>query len=555
MIAGIDIGTSYSSICIQDETGKVQPVDTATGTSMYGSKYSLPSAVFVEDNGNVLVGQAAMNNRRNKPGQFCMEFKRNIGQDIPVFLGDYSYTPEELYREIFIHMKNCVKKSYGKDIAKACVTCPASFGKKKREKVLAAAKAAGLFDVELVDEPTDAAQSYLDQKLLSDGQTILLYDFGGGTFDVSVLSYKNGSFALLAEPGGIEQCGGIDIDRRIYQDMLSHIAPEILQQIKENTLYKMRFQCQLGELAVKIKHQLSSACQCKEFIPVGWESVPYTLTVDHFNEMAAPLIAQTIAACRSALKAAGLSVSELSAVFMVGGTSRIPLVREMVGQFAKNVPVYSSVDLELAVAMGALQAENSSVEPDELKEFRALAEQGDADGQYWLGRFYKDGIGVLQNYTEAMKWFHKAAKQGNDAAQFDIGLCYEEGKGVDQDYIEAAKWFHKAAKQGNGAAQFNIGLYYERGKGVNQDYIEAVKWYRKAAEQGVASAQNNLGSCYYNGTGVACDYDEAVRWFFKAAGQGEANAQCNLGLCYENGYGVPKDQRQAEYWYNKAKEQ
>ena len=85
--------SSYSSICIQDETGKIQPVDTATGTSMYGSKYSLPSAVFVEDNGNVLVGQAAMNNRRNKPGQFCMEFKRNIGQDIPVFLGDYSYTP------------------------------------------------------------------------------------------------------------------------------------------------------------------------------------------------------------------------------------------------------------------------------------------------------------------------------------------------------------------------------------------------------------------------------------------------------------------------------
>ena len=277
MIAGIDIGTSYSSICVLDGNGKIQPVETATGVSMYGSKYSLPSAVFAEDDGTVLVGQAAMNNRRNKPEQFCMEFKRNLGQDIPIFLGNHSFLPEDLYREIFIHMKNCVKKAYGEDITQTYVTCPASFGRKKREKVMAAAKAAGLFQVSLVDEPTAAARSYLSQGMLKDGQKILLYDFGGGTFDVSLLSYEKGDFRLLAEPGGIEQCGGIDMDRCIFQDILSHIDKEVLEQLQKNPVNKMRFESQLGELAVKIKHQLSSSGSCQEYIPVGWESVPYEI--------------------------------------------------------------------------------------------------------------------------------------------------------------------------------------------------------------------------------------------------------------------------------------
>ena len=579
MIAGIDIGTSYSSICVLDGNGKIQPVETATGVSMYGSKYSLPSAVFAEDDGTVLVGQAAMNNRRNKPGQFCMEFKRNLGQDIPIFLGNHSFLPEDLYREIFIHMKNCVKKAYGEDITQVCVTCPAAYGKKKREKVMEAAKAAGLFQVSLVDEPTAAARSYLSQGMLKDGQRILLYDFGGGTFDVSLLSYEKGDFRLLAEPGGIEQCGGIDMDRCIFQDILSHIDKEVLEQLQKNPMNKMRFESQLGELAVKIKHQLSSSESCQEYIPVGWESVSYEIHTARFNEMIAPLVGQTIDACRRILKNAELSVKDLSAVFMVGGTSRVPLVREMVQRFAGDVPVYSSVDLELAVATGAVMGDGSREEGDEGEKWSQLGEKyynGDgvekdyekaveyyekaaelenAAAQNNLGLCYENGHGVLQDYKEAVKWYRKAAEQGNTVAQYNLGHCYANGIGVPRDYKEAVKWYRKAAEQGDTAAQNNLGGCYANGRGVPQDYKEAVKWYRKAAEQGDADAWYQLGVCYAHGCGVPQDYEEAVKWYRKAAEQGDADAQNNLGLCYAHGCGVPHDHKEAVKWYRKAAEQ
>ncbi len=612
MIAGIDIGTSYSSICVLDGNGKIQPVETATGVSMYGSKYSLPSAVFAEDDGTVLVGQAAMNSRPNKPGQFCMEFKRNLGQDVPIFLGNYRFLPEDLYREIFIHMKNCVKKAYGEDITQAYVTCPASFGRKKREKVMAAAKAAGLFQVSLVDEPTAAARSYLSQGMLKDGQKILLYDFGGGTFDVSLLSYEKGDFRLLAEPGGIEQCGGIDMDRCIFQDILSHIDKEALEQLQKNPMNKMRFESQTGEQAVKIKHQLSSTENCREYILMGWESIPYEISAVHFNEMIAPLVGQTIDACRRILKSADLSVKDLSAVFMVGGTSRVALVREMVQRFAGDVPVYSSVDLELAVAMGAVMGGGSREEEDEgekwlqlgnkyynsdsvegnpeiaieyykkaaelgnitaqkilghyyetyfnlpghtsesLKWYRKAAEQGDAEVQYMLGFAYYHGDGVTRNYRVAAKWFRKAAEQGDAAAQDKLGFCYYYGLGVPQDYEEAVKWYRKAAEQGYASAQNSLGLCYFKGHGVIQDRTEAVKWYRKAAEQGDSAGQTMLGIYYETGLGVSQNYTEAVKWFRKAAEQGCRGAQNKLGVCYETGHGVLQDYEEAAKWYEKA---
>ncbi len=127
MIAGIDIGTSYSSLCILGTDKKAVPVDISTGTGMYGSKYSLPSAVFVEENGKILVGQAAMNSRKRAPQNFCMEFKRNFGQEIPVILGNRHFLPRELYTEVFRHMAECVVKNYGEKIDKAFITYPAFF--------------------------------------------------------------------------------------------------------------------------------------------------------------------------------------------------------------------------------------------------------------------------------------------------------------------------------------------------------------------------------------------------------------------------------------------
>ncbi|MBQ8530484.1 MAG: SEL1-like repeat protein [Parabacteroides sp.] len=184
-----------------------------------------------------------------------------------------------------------------------------------------------------------------------------------------------------------------------------------------------------------------------------------------------------------------------------------------------------------------------------------LANQGNKEGEYYLGYCYYYGKGIKQDYYEAVKWYKLAAEQGNETAQYNLGECYYYGEGVKQDYNEAVKWYKLAAEQGDETAQCNLGYCYKNGQGVKQDYNEAVKWYKLAAEQGNETAQNNLGVCYENGEGIKQDYNEAVKWYKLAAEQGYARAQNNLGICYEYGRGVKQDYNEAVKWYKLAAEQ
>jgi TPR repeat protein len=192
---------------------------------------------------------------------------------------------------------------------------------------------------------------------------------------------------------------------------------------------------------------------------------------------------------------------------------------------------------------------------DLLADLREMAQQGDAEAQFNLGKRYINGEGVAKDALEAVKWWRKAADQGNAFGQNGLGFCYGHGEGVAKDMLEAVKWWRKAADQGNAIAQNNLGFCYAKGEGVAKDMVEAVKWYRKAADQGNAKAQNNLGSCYAKGEGVAKDQVEAVKWYRKAADQGYAKAQYILGVCYAYGEGVAKDQVEAVKWYRKAADQ
>jgi TPR repeat protein len=159
----------------------------------------------------------------------------------------------------------------------------------------------------------------------------------------------------------------------------------------------------------------------------------------------------------------------------------------------------------------------SGVVPAKFQEYRAKAEQGDAEAQFNLGFCYDDGRGVTKNYGEAVKWYRKAAEQDYAPAQFNLGYCYANGQGVRKDKAEAVKWFRKAAEQNYAPAQSNLGYCYDNGRGVEKDAEEATRWYRKAAEQGHPEAQSNLGYCYANGQGVEKDIVEAYAWFSIAA--------------------------------------
>jgi len=148
----------------------------------------------------------------------------------------------------------------------------------------------------------------------------------------------------------------------------------------------------------------------------------------------------------------------------------------------------------------------------DFKENKNAAAEGGKEAQNSLGLKYRDGLGVEQDFKEAVKWFEKAANQGVADAQNNLGIMYAEGLGVEQDFKEAVRWYQKAADQEDLLAQTNLGGMYAEGLGVEQDFKEAVKWFEKAADQGAAMAQNNLGGMYEKGLGVEENYVTAYTW-------------------------------------------
>jgi hypothetical protein len=210
------------------------------------------------------------------------------------------------------------------------------------------------------------------------------------------------------------------------------------------------------------------------------------------------------------------------------------------------------VSLAYASLEEAISAYDQGDYSKALREFKGLADQGNAKAQLHLAAMYDIGQGVQQNQAEAMKWYIKAAEQGLDRAEFALGMKYAGGMGISQDYTQAIKWYTRAAEHGLPEAQSDLGLLYSQGKGVPQNKAEAVEWYRKAAEQGYAMAQCNLGLMYVKGEGVSQDYAEAVKWFQRAAAQEYVKAQYNLGVAYQRGDGIPKDLKLAYMWFSLA---
>lgn len=159
------------------------------------------------------------------------------------------------------------------------------------------------------------------------------------------------------------------------------------------------------------------------------------------------------------------------------------------------------------------------------KACRDRAERGDAKAESSLAYMYSHGLGVPQDYGEALNWRRKAADQNYPDGENGLGFMYRFGQGVSQDDAEAMRWYRKAADQGDAKGENALGLMYEEGQGVPKDYAEALRWYRKAADLGYASAEYNIGRFYHDGRGVQQNSAEAVRWYRKAADQGDEFAQ------------------------------
>ena len=180
--------------------------------------------------------------------------------------------------------------------------------------------------------------------------------------------------------------------------------------------------------------------------------------------------------------------------------------------------------LLLPVSAFAVDYQNMSFD-----ELLRLANAGDTQAQYRMGKFCELGCIECDGYTDAARWYRLAAEKGHAEAQFELGTCYSNGYGVENDYDEAAKWWYKAAEQNNLDAQCSLALYYYYGMGdeANIDYNKAAKWLLKAAESGDSLSQYLLGRCYFNGRGVPKNSTEAKKWYRRAANQGnEEAAEC-----------------------------
>jgi len=188
-----------------------------------------------------------------------------------------------------------------------------------------------------------------------------------------------------------------------------------------------------------------------------------------------------------------------------------------------------------------------------LREFRVLAGQDNAEARYYLGVMYVNGLGVLEDRSEASAYYHNAGRQGHAKAQLVLGRAYDFAVlGLQQDFVAAVKWYRRSAEQGLTKAQYNLAGMYANGKGAPQDYFEALKWYKEAANQGDTLAQRAIGEMYKDGKGVPQHYGDAVKWYRLAAEQGDPAAQSELGEMYSEGKGVQQDNVMAHMWFNLA---
>ena len=344
-IIGIDLGTTNSCVAVY-EGG--EPVVI---TNPEGSR-TTPSVVAFTKDGERLVGQVAKRQAITNPDRTVISIKREMGTNYKVTIDDKSYTPQEISAMILQKMKADAEAYLGTKVSKAVITVPAYFSDAQRQATKDAGQIAGLEVLRIINEPTAAALAYgMDKEV---DQKIMIFDLGGGTFDVSLLEISDGVFEVLATAGN-NRLGGDDFDKRI----LDWIADTFAKENGGIDLRKDKMALQrLKEAAEKAKCELSGTMTAQINLPFitadanGPKHFEANLTRAKFNELTADLVEATMGPTKRVLADAGLNVSQVDRVLLVGGSSRIPAVQEAVKSFIGKEP-FKGINPDECVAIGA----------------------------------------------------------------------------------------------------------------------------------------------------------------------------------------------------------
>jgi len=343
-VIGIDLGTTNSCVAVM-EGGEPTVI-----TNQEGAR-TTPSVVGFAKNGERLVGQLAKRQAVSNPENTIISIKRHMGTDYKVTVEGKSYTPQEISAMILQKIKADAEAYLGEPVKQAVITVPAYFTDAQRQATKDAGAIAGLEVLRIINEPTAAALAYGVDKD-EDGK-VLVFDLGGGTFDVSILELGDGVFEVLATSGN-NHLGGDDFDQRIMNYLIEEFKKETGIDLSNDKLADQR----LKEAAEKAKIELSGVASTNINLPfitadaTGPKHLDVTLTRAKFEELTADLVQATIEPTRKAMSDAGLSASDIDKVLLVGGSSRIPAVQEAIKKVLGKEPT-KNVNPDECVAIGA----------------------------------------------------------------------------------------------------------------------------------------------------------------------------------------------------------
>ena len=343
-IIGIDLGTTNSCVAVM-EGGEPVVIPNPEGAR------TTPSVVGFSKTGERIVGQAAKRQAVTNPERTITSIKRKMGSDYKVSIDGKSYTPQEISAMILQKLKSDAEAYLGEPVTEAVITVPAYFTDAQRQATKDAGKIAGLEGKRIINEPTAAALAYGADK--EDDQKIMVYDLGGGTFDVSIIEMGDGIQEVLATAGN-NHLGGDDFDDRLINYLADQFKGETGIDLRSDKMAMQR----LKEAAEKAKIDLSGMTQTNVNLPfitadaTGPKHLDCNITRAKFNELTADLVQATMGPVNQALSDAGLKPSDLDKILLVGGSSRIPAVQEAVKNITGKEP-FKGINPDECVAIGA----------------------------------------------------------------------------------------------------------------------------------------------------------------------------------------------------------
>ena len=343
-IIGIDLGTTNSCVAVM-EGGEAVVIPNPEGDR------TTPSVVAFKDGGERLVGKVAKRQAVTNAGRTISSIKRQMGSDYKVTVDGKSYTPQEISAMILQKMKNDAEAYLGETVSEAVITVPAYFTDAQRQATKDAGRIAGLEVKRIINEPTAAALAYgIDKET---DQVVMVYDLGGGTFDVSIIEMGDGVQEVKATAGD-NHLGGDDFDERLVNYLADQFQQENHIDLRQDPMARQR----LMEAAEKAKIELSGMTTAQVNLPYitanasGAMHLDTTITRAKFNELTADLVERTMGPVRQALSDSGLKPSDIHKVLLVGGSTRIPAVQEAVKSFMGKEP-FKGINPDECVALGA----------------------------------------------------------------------------------------------------------------------------------------------------------------------------------------------------------